>query len=712
MATDLYTHGGAQLGAVRRVGNSYSGGNVSGQVSINGAAPSGTFSTISTGPAPAPPPQQSLTTGTPRPVAAPAFDPANGAGRPNALGSLADTNAQIASMRGEAAPGLGVRTAPAVQPPQAPLGAVRPFGTPAAASPAIAAPAVGVSPAQQFFVGGGQAPTVQLGAASVQPAAPTQVQPTERPAYRDGGMVRGPGTGTSDSIPAMLSNGEAVLPADTVRALGPSNVQATIAATHKPAGSGVYRNGRPAFADGGVVTDEELRRRALGAGPASAAAAVAPQMVTTTVPPPGAPGASQIPTGKEVYTVVAQPPAAEPLVDAMTGFGAVPPAAGPVQDPNLPLGVTRNGNAYSGNSVAAPATFATGSLGGTEDTNTRLARLQASNAAVPQGGLTIIDNGGANRNADFNDGAALRTLIARGAPPGRNGAQVYAAQIGAAQSPLDQRAAQAALGVRELGDTQRALIAEQGLGARARLADARQQQANQIDQQRLLLDARRDDRAAVAAAAEQGQKARMATLQDQVLNGTPEQRRSATEAIAAMQGREVAGNKPPEGYRRTANGNLEAIPGGPADLKQNKEGVQQAKDTQDIFGIIDQATPLLGKATNSLGGVALDKAAQAFGATTEGAIATAQLGALQGALISKMPKMSGPQSDKDVQLYREMAGQIGDPTIPREQRLAALQTVRSLNEKYLPAVSSPAEIDKLSSGTTFKAPDGTIRRKP
>ncbi len=452
------------------------------------------------------------------------------------------------------------------------------------------------------------------------------------------------------------------------------------------------------------------------AGPASAAAALAPQMMTTTVPPPGAPGASQIPTGREVYTVpapaasaaAAAGPVAEPLVDAMTGFGATPPT--PAAS-NLPLGVTRNGNSYSGESVSAsPA--ATGPLGGAEDTSVRLARFQASNATVPQGGLAIIDNGGANRNADFNDGAALRTLVARGAPPGRNGAQVFAAQLGATQAPMEQRAGQAALGVRESGETQRALIAEQGLGVRARVADARQQQANALDQQRLAIDARRDDRAAVGAAAEQAQKTRLATLQDQVLSGTPEQRRAATEAIAAMQGREVAGNKPPEGYRRTTAGNLEAIPGGPADLRQSKEGAQQGKDTQDIFGIIDQATPLLGRATNSLAGAATDKAAQAFGVSTEGAIATAQLSALQGALISKMPKMSGPQSDKDVQLYREMAGQIGDATIPREQRLAALQTVRSLNEKYLPAVSSAGDIEKLSSGTTFRAPDGSIRRKP
>jgi hypothetical protein len=35
--------------------------------------------------------------------------------------------------------------------------------------------------------------------------------------YASGGIVKGPGTGTSDSIPAMLSSGEAVIPAKAVR---------------------------------------------------------------------------------------------------------------------------------------------------------------------------------------------------------------------------------------------------------------------------------------------------------------------------------------------------------------------------------------------------------------------------------------------------------------------------------------------------------------
>ena len=123
--------------------------------------------------------------------------------------------------------------------------------------------------------------------------------------YANGGMVRGPGTGTSDSIPAEipegsyimpadstaqlgeealssmgrgfkpgrkkvpvnLSNGEYQLPPEQVHAVGVEALNQVKNATHQPANSGA-RGLQPAeaeprlfFADGGVVTDEERRAR-------------------------------------------------------------------------------------------------------------------------------------------------------------------------------------------------------------------------------------------------------------------------------------------------------------------------------------------------------------------------------------------------------------------------------------------------------------------
>ena len=51
-------------------------------------------------------------------------------------------------------------------------------------------------------------------------SAVNSVKSTEVPQYASGGLITGPGTGTSDSIPAMLSNGEAVMTANAVNEWG------------------------------------------------------------------------------------------------------------------------------------------------------------------------------------------------------------------------------------------------------------------------------------------------------------------------------------------------------------------------------------------------------------------------------------------------------------------------------------------------------------
>lgn len=72
--------------------------------------------------------------------------------------------------------------------------------------------------------------------------APTLLAPAAAPVdgYATGGMVRGRGTGTSDSIPAMLSNGEYVIRAAAVRALGRGYLDR-------------LNSGVPKFAEGGLV---------------------------------------------------------------------------------------------------------------------------------------------------------------------------------------------------------------------------------------------------------------------------------------------------------------------------------------------------------------------------------------------------------------------------------------------------------------------------
>lgn len=113
-------------------------------------------------------------------------------------------------------------------------------------------------------------------------------------ALANGGHVRGPGSGTSDSVPARLSDGEFVLPADTVRKVGVRSLRDLVATTHKPSGK-FPRRGH--FADGGMPDDEEQKRQnSFG----DAAAAARDPNVTVVGSP--ASNAAQVPQGSNDTT--------------------------------------------------------------------------------------------------------------------------------------------------------------------------------------------------------------------------------------------------------------------------------------------------------------------------------------------------------------------------------------------------------------------------
>jgi hypothetical protein len=145
-------------------------------------------------------------------------------------------------------------------------------------------------------------------------------------------------------------------------------------------------------------------------------------------------------------------------------------------------------------------------------------------------------------------------------------------------------------------------------------------------------------------------------------------------------------------------------------------GTPQAKvnDAKDVISILNQAAPLVNKSTGSGIGNLMDNSAAFFGRSTDGAQAAAQLKALEGTLVSKMPKMSGPQSDKDVLLYKQMAGQIGDPTIPAAQKQAAMNTINELNSRYAGVPLTQLPYGNKTNETTVQQlgglpPNGGVR---
>lgn len=113
-------------------------------------------------------------------------------------------------------------------------------------------------------------------------------------------------------------------------------------------------------------------------------------------------------------------------------------------------------------------------------------------------------------------------------------------------------------------------------------------------------------------------------------------------------------------------------------------------DATDVLALAAEAEKILPKAHGSGIGNAMGGAANFLGIANDKNNADAQLKVIAGSLVSKMPKMSGPQSDKDVLLYKEMAGQVGDSTLPIESRLAALDTVKKINAKHVTQQAQPA----------------------
>lgn len=153
-------------------------------------------------------------------------------------------------------------------------------------------------------------------------------------------------------------------------------------------------------------------------------------------------------------------------------------------------------------------------------------------------------------------------------------------------------------------------------------------------------------------------------------------------------------------------------------------GQAKAKRALNMAGLgetIQTAEDLLsGKSGNALPtgssvGTAVDWLAGLVGASPEGSEEAQILKSVGGALTSKMPRMEGPQSDKDTMLYKEMAAVVGDSTIPRGRRLAALEIVKELWGKYedkqpVPGSASPTNANNASRTLPPPPPGFTLNK--
>jgi flagellar biosynthesis GTPase FlhF len=163
-------------------------------------------------------------------------------------------------------------------------------------------------------------------------------------------------------------------------------------------------------------------------------------------------------------------------------------------------------------------------------------------------------------------------------------------------------------------------------------------------------------------------------------------------------------------------------------LKQKSEEIdlKKSKNLENLPTLVSRAKSILtgefvdktGKLvkttlpTQSVAGSIIDTVGGVVGIAPEGAAEADRLKVISGALVLAMPRMEGAQSDTDTKLYKEMAGKVGDETIPIKRRLAALEEVEILYSKYnktpelknTPPVGAPPDVKQAKDGNWY-SPD-------
>jgi hypothetical protein len=144
-----------------------------------------------------------------------------------------------------------------------------------------------------------------------------------------------------------------------------------------------------------------------------------------------------------------------------------------------------------------------------------------------------------------------------------------------------------------------------------------------------------------------------------------------------------------------------------AEERAEQEKAGRERQGKQMLSALTDAENILkgGRATASGIGNVVDAGARVVGVSTPGAQDAARLESLSGWLVSNVPRMEGPQSNYDVQNYMTMAGKVGDRTTPIPERMAALQEVRRLQQKYAsingtPMRQQPQEKQVVRTGTS------------
>ena len=98
----------------------------------------------------------------------------------------------------------------------------------------------------------------------------------------------------------------------------------------------------------------------------------------------------------------------------------------------------------------------------------------------------------------------------------------------------------------------------------------------------------------------------------------------------------------------------------------------------------------------------VDSVGNFFGYSTDGAKAIAAIAPLASKVLMSVERFEGPQSNKDVDAYKEAAGKLSDPKVPPDQKQAAFNTLIEIMKRNAPTLDwdSVAGTAKTNAGTT------------
>lgn len=110
---------------------------------------------------------------------------------------------------------------------------------------------------------------------------------------------------------------------------------------------------------------------------------------------------------------------------------------------------------------------------------------------------------------------------------------------------------------------------------------------------------------------------------------------------------------------------------------------KKAVDAKSVMGLLGDVDQYLDKASGSYPAAAgAFGKARILGMSDEQTQADASLRVIGASLVAKMPRMEGPQSDRDVQMYKEAAGELANPSVPAKDKKAAIEVIKTINEQY------------------------------